>query len=240
MRRVLSRTAAMSAAVLSVLLILSPLVIATAQTPQVAEDVPMFDEAWFFRYRQPLEPVPDVDDPAGVGGIPKATLRERTNPYPLETLQVGVVNGEEEAVTFVNFPLHELTDDFSPVHVTGGTVTFVDGGSSLGSKRADEAEMIACLSLQLVPEVQGGDWKDLPEWDCATRSTLTLQEGSAPMTWTVDLAPFASVWSDPAANYGIAIVPDPDSARPAPDQSWHVAFQAKRWEQPEPSPRDQF
>lgn len=240
MRRVLSRTAALLGAVFAALLIVSPLMIATAQTPTTAEDVLMQDEAWFFRHRQPLAPVPEVNDPAGASGIPRAEVRNRTTtPFQPETLHVAVVSGEQEALTFLNFPLFELTDDGMPPTVTGGNITLVDGGSSLGSKRADAAEMVACLATELFVAAQGGDWADVPAYDCATRATVQLVEGSTPLTWTIDLAPFASAWSDPSMNYGIAIVPDPDSATPPPDQSWQVAFQAKDWAPPEPSPRDE-
>jgi hypothetical protein len=241
MSRALTRAAFLACVISTGLLIVSPLMLATAATPQVAEDVLMFDEAWFFRYRQPAEGAPEVPDPSGneVPAIAKATVRDRTNPYQPETLHVGIVGGEPEAVTFVNFPLYELTPDNAPPVVTGGKITLVDGGSSLGSKRADAAEMVACLAVELAPAAQGGDWKDVPKYDCATKATLQLVEGSEPMTWTIDLAPFTAAWADPSQNFGVAIVPDPDSATPPPDQSWHVSFQAKGWQPPEPSPRDQ-
>ncbi|MFP5370609.1 MAG: hypothetical protein ACLGI3_07655, partial [Actinomycetes bacterium] len=151
----------------------------------------------------------------------------------------GIVGGEPEATTFLALPLLELGEGLPPV-VTGGTVTLVDGGSSQGSKNAEGSEMIACLATGIVVAAQGGDWEDMPPYDCATRATLQLQEGSEPLTWTVDLAPFTAAWADPNANFGIAIVPDPDSAAPPPEQSWHVAFQAKDWAPPEPSPRDEL
>lgn len=237
MRRVLSRTAALAGAVFAALLIVSPLMIATAQTPQTAGDVLMQDEAWFFRHRQPLAPVPEVNDPAGASGIPRASLRDQTTrPFPAETLQVAVAGGEQQAVMFLNFPLFELTDDGMPPTITGGKITLVDGGSSAGSKRADAAEMVACLATELFVAAQGGDWADVPEYDCATRATVQMVEGSTPLTWTIDLAPFAAAWTDPSTNYGIAVIPDPDSATPPPDQSWQVGFQAKSWQPPEPSP----
>lgn len=237
MRRALSRIAALLGTSLAALLIVSPLMIATAAAPRVAKNVQMLDEAWYFQYRQPLAPVPDVDDPAGASGIPRASVRDQTTrPFAPETLHVAVTGGEPQAYTFLNFPLNELTDDGMPPVVTGGKVTLVDGGSSLGSKRADASEMIACLATELWVAAQGGDWKDVPQFDCGTKVSLQLVEGSSPLTWTIDLAPFATAWGDPNANYGIAIVPDPDSAKPAPDQSWQVAFQAKAWQPPEPSP----
>lgn len=237
MRRMFSRVAALAGAIASALLVVSPLMIATAATPQVAQGVQMQDEAWFFRYRQPAEGAPEVPDPSGneVPAIAKATVRDRTNPYQAETLHVGIVSGEPEALTFLNFPLFELTDDGMPPVVTGGKITLVDGGSSLGSKRADASEMVACLVTELFVAAQGGDWKDVPKYDCTTKTTVQLTEGSQPLTWTIDLAPFAAAWADPDRNYGIAIVPDPDSATPPPDQSWHVAWQAKAWQPPESS-----
>lgn len=241
MRRVLSRTAALLGAVFAALLLVSPLMLATAQTPQTAEGVLMQDEAWFFRARDPFHPVPEVDDPAGASGIPRAEARSRVTgaPFQAETLHVAVLGGEAQALTFLSLPLLELTGDGMPPAVTGGKVTLVDGGSSLGSKRADSAEMVACLVTGFFAASQGGDWEDMPPYDCGTRATVQLAEGSTSLTWTIDLAPFASAWADPNANYGIAIVPDPDSATPPPDQSWQVAFQAKDWAPPEPSPRDQ-
>ncbi|HWH33134.1 MAG TPA: hypothetical protein VNU01_10745, partial [Egibacteraceae bacterium] len=158
MRRLLSRTVALLGAVFAALLVVTPLMIATAQTPQTAEDVLMQDEAWFFRYRQPLAPVPDVEDPAGASGIPKAEVRSRTStPFAPETLHVAVVSGEQEAITFLNLPLFELADNGLPPAVTGGTITLVDAGSSLGSKRADVAEMVACLVTELFVAALRGD-----------------------------------------------------------------------------------
>jgi len=239
MSRALTRAALLACVVLTGLMIVGPLMIATAQTPQTAEDVLMQDEAWFFRTRDPFHPVPETQDPAGVSGIPRTEVRNRLNPYQPETLHVGVVGGEPEAVTFLAFPLVTLTDDGMPPVVTGGKITLVDGGSGLGSKRADAAEMVACLATELVVAAQGGDWEDLPSYDCSIKATVQLVEGSAPMTWTIDLAPFTTAWGDPNNNYGVAMLPDPDSATPPPDQSWHVAFQAKDWQPPEggaPSP----
>lgn len=215
-----------------------PLGLAYAET---AKDVEMSDEAWFFRARQPLSPVPDIDDPTGnqPDDIIKAEVRNRTNPYPAETLHVGVAAGEGEAVTFIGLPLYDLGGGLAPV-VTGGTVTFTDAGStcagsasdatgegsSCGSKRPDAADMVGCAATELVVAAQGGDWQDQYEYDEKMCAPLELVEGSDPLQWKLSLAPFKSLWSDPLNNYGLAIVPNPEIAAPAPDESWHVAFHA--------------
>jgi hypothetical protein len=220
-------------------LTVAPLGLAYAET---AQDVKMSDEAWFFRARQPLSPVPDIDDPTGnqPDDIAKATLRDRTNPYPPETLHVGVAGGEGEAVTYIALPLFDLAGGIAP-EVTGGTVTFTDAGAtcanattertgqtgSCGSRRPEAADMVGCAATELVVAAQGGDWQDQYDYDKKLCAPLKMVEGSNPLQWKLDLAPFKSLWSDPLKNYGLAIVPNPETiSGPNPQQTWHVAFHA--------------
>lgn len=237
MRRTIRRaSAAVGVAGLLLSLSMVPALLAYAQSaegPQTAEGVLMGDEAWFYRHRQPLEPAPSPEDPTGneIPAIIRAETRNRTNFYNAarpETLHVGVHVGEPEAVTFVGLPLIELGGGLPPV-VTGGEIILTDAGSDHGSLY-NETELVACLATEFWVSGMGGDWGDLPPYDCATRSNAVLVEGSDPAQWQIDLAPFTSVWADPAQNFGVAVVPDPDSEESPPEQTWRVAFHGQRYE----------
>jgi hypothetical protein len=264
MRKPLIRIAAGLLGGLLAALAVAPAGLAFADT--TATDVVALDEAWFFRYRQPLEPVPAevggvaIDDPSGnqADDIVKSEIRNRTNPYPGDTLHVGVNAGQPEAVFFLAWDLLALNGNNGlTAIVTGGTVTFTDAGSTClsqvpenapedarpgrncGSRNVEDADMVACVATSLVVETQGGDWKDVYPYDkeeCAPLEPVTVKEGE-PAQWTVSLDSFADTWSDPFANNGIAIVPNPETIKPANEDAgvaepapteWHVAFHGRR------------
>ncbi|MGH3666093.1 MAG: hypothetical protein ACRDU8_08420, partial [Egibacteraceae bacterium] len=216
---------------------LSPVAAAPVRTAKSVENA---QAAWFFRYRQPAEDVPDVDDPTGnqVDDIAKSTVRDQTNVYRSrpDSLHVGVNVAQPEAFTYLSFPLLELGTDGLDAVIVGGTVTFTDAGRDFGSRRADAAEMVACRATELVITEQGGDWKQRYDFDAKARAPLKpvkQRDQAAPLRWRLDLGPFVKGWRPPAINHGLAIVPDPASKRAEPEQTWHVAFQSNAY-QPDP------
>lgn len=243
-------------------------VAAHAQT-ETETDLEMGEEAWFFRYRQPAADAPDrtpVDDPTGSGldtapGIAKATIRDATgNIYPGQFSRVGVVNGEQEALAYLSFPLIELGDG-QPVVVKGGTVTLVaapqspeeapeddpdadpdqqpaNNAAASQQRNIDGADMVACAVKESFFTDVGGNWADRPEIDtalCSPLESVEVNEGER-ATWTVDLAPFAELWAEPLDNHGIAIVPNPDTEASPPEQNWHVAFPMRINNATDPAP----
>ena len=247
MRKPLIRGAAALFVGLLAAMLVAP--VGTAFADTTVKGVKSLDEAWFFRYRQPLEPVPDIDDPTANNpdDIAKSTVRERTNPYPVDTFHVGVNGGQVEAVTYLNWDTYALNGNNGlEAIITGGTVTFTDAGTtcapaaqggpqrSCGSRRPEAAKMVACRATELVVEAQGGDFRDKYKYDvkdCTPLKPQPAKEGE-PLQWKADLAQFADTWSDPFKNTGIAIVPAPEAvagdAPTAPQESWHVAFHGRR------------
>lgn len=209
-----------------------------ALAEEVAEDLEMSDEAWFFRHRDPIEPVPPgggVDELSDATEIPRATARDQTNPYrnddnqPTETLHVGVNLGEEEAITFLGLPVTELG---ASVEVTGGEVRLpISGFGGAQERNPEGADMIACVATDLVVDAHGGSWDSMYEYDCGTRSDVVLEEGSDPLTWTIDLAPLAVAWTaDAAVPPAFAIVPNPETELSPPEQTWHVSWQNRHYQ----------
>lgn len=256
MRKPLIRIAAALFGGMLALLIVAPIGVAFADT--TARDVKSLDEAWFFRYRQPLEPVPDIDDPTGNNpdDIGKSTVRDRTNPYPVDTFHVGVNSGQLEALMYMNWDTYTLntanggTAGFEAT-ITGGTVTFTDAGvtcastapesapeparqpRSCGSRNAQAAKMVACRATELVVEAQGGDFRDKYKYDAKDCTPLVPVKGATdPLQWTAKLDQFADTWKDPFKSFGIAVVPAPDQIAgeepTEPQSTWHVAFHGRR------------
>jgi hypothetical protein len=189
-----------------------------------ASDVTPTDEAWFFRFRQPVpEPPEDFDDPTGgYVGIARAEVRNRTNPFPANTLHVGTILGEPVARTFLGLSTFEVTDD--PATIVGGTLRLTDNEED--SVNAERAEMIACLATDLVVPAEAGDWDNQYGFDCSTSSPAELVEGSDPLVWEIDLDPFAEAFADELAP-GLAIVEAgaaEDSSMPDPTATWWVSF----------------
>lgn len=199
-----------------------------ALAEEVLEDAQMQDEAWFFRYRDPIEPVPPAPgELSDATEIPRATVRDQTNPYRTETLHVGLAGGDDEAMAFLGLP---TTDLGFAAQITGGEVRLpISGFGGAQARTPESADMIACLAPEVVIEAHGGNWDSRYDFDCGVRGEVVLEEGSDPLTWTVDLAPFAAVWQpgDPA---GIAIVPNPDTELSPPEQNWHVSFQNRHYQ----------
>lgn len=236
MRRTLSRVLA-GASVLLAVLLYAPLLAHADE----ASGVEMQNESWYFRYGSPLAPAPDqapVQDPSGnaahtAPGIAKASARDQARGfYAGEFLRVGINAGEEEARSYVSFPLFELGDG-APIIVNGGTLTLVaapgTGDNAADKQRnVDGADMVGCAIAEFfVASELGGDWEVKPAIRDDVCSPAVRSEGTERPTWTIDLAPFASLWADPLQNFGVAILANPASEASAPQQSWNVAFPTK-------------
>lgn len=177
-----------------------------------ARNVPTEREAWY----QASPTDPGADDPTcalptGCAPQPAAPV----NPYPEDTLQVGLAAGRDTARTFVSLDLSKLPDG---ALLSGGTLTLpVLADRESGSVRPEAAAVSACPVSGPVEEAQGGDPDDQPQFSCDTAAQGTFNEGDDP-TITVDLAPIAAMLT----TGGIAIVPGQE-ARESGD-TWRVAF----------------
>jgi hypothetical protein len=240
MRRAFRQAAAGFVGGLLAGVVVFPAAIALAE--ERAEDLQPSDEAFFLRYRDPMAPVPPgggVGLPDEATEIPRATVRDRTNPYNTETIHVGVNAGEEEAIAYIG--LTGTRDDLGfTVEITGGEIRLPLSGFGPSNRNAEEADMVACLATELVVDAHGGSWETQYEYDCGTLAEVMLEEGSDPPTWVIDLAPFVPAWQDPLVAPGIAIVPNPETEQSAPEQTWHVSWQNRHYvpeDDDDPDPR---
>jgi hypothetical protein len=212
----------------------------TAWAETSAEGVEFAFEAWWLRYREPLEPVPPASGinenlPDDVTEIPRAEARNRTNPYEGEFTRVSTFPGDEgdEAQAGFEFDLFGLSGGAFPAQITGGTVTFAAappesapqaGDGAKGQRNEAAAAMVGCVAAEIFPPDFAGNWEDRPSIDEETCTPLELLEESAWVqdrpTWTLDLDPFAAAWAE--ENFGFIVRPDPD--REGNGQVFHVAF----------------
>ncbi len=134
-----------------------------------------------------------------------------TNPYPAETLHVGIAGGQEESRTDLRF-------DVSPL----GPEDVIEGGTLLlpvdvaDSRSPETADLRACAVTETGPSVQGS-FAEPPEADCSIRSPAVFEPGDEP-SFTVDLFPFNDVLTDG----GLALVASERSGEAL--ETWHVAF----------------
>lgn len=177
-----------------------------------ARNVPTESEAWY--HASPTDPGEDDPTcalPTGCAPQPGAPV----NPYPEDTLQVGVAAGRDTARTFISLDLGKLPDG---ALLTGGTLTLpVLADSDSGSMRPEAAQVSACPVSGPIEEAQGGQPDDQPQFSCDTAAEGTFNEGDEP-TITVDLAPIAALLS----TGGIAIVPSQEARESG--GTWRVAF----------------
>lgn len=198
-----------------------------ATSTKTAKTVIALEEAWYYRYRQPLEPVPQA--PKETGPIPgqqdnvEAQVRQRSNPYEAETLHVGINGGQPEARTFLYWDPFSLSDD-GLATIVGGTVT-LPLVETRGVRNAQNAQMIACMNIDMPTSDLGGEFKEQPKFDCKTSVPVEQVKDSDPITWTVNLDPFGKKWkADPESYAGIAVVEDPEAEQSPQTAAWHVAF----------------
>jgi hypothetical protein len=207
-----------------------------AHAAQSESGVRFLDEGWWLRFREPLAPVPaggGVGLPSDTTEIPRATVRDQTNPYRGEYTRVSALPGEDsdEAVAAYGFDLFGLGGGASEAKITGGSVRFVaapresapQAGDGANAQRNEEAaKMVGCLVTEFFAPDFAGNWEARPPVDCSTSSPLELASETVEgrPVWTMDLAPFASAWG--SENFGFAVVPDPEAT--GPDAVFHVAF----------------
>ena len=202
---------------------------ALAATVKVAKDQTALEESWYYRYRQPLEPIPDAPGDTG-DPLPtqqdnvKAQIRSRSNPYEAETLHVGINAGQPEARMFLYWDPFTLSDT-GLATVVGGTATLPLHADARGVRNAANASMIACLNIDLPTSDLAGEWDEQPEYDCKTSAPVEPVKDSDPLVWTVNLDVFGAKWKqDPTSYSGISIVEDPEAPESPETSTWHVAF----------------
>ena len=152
--------------------------------------------------------------PIGCAPQPSAPVQ----PYPEDTLHVGIAAGRDTARTFLMLDVADLP---TGAFITGGTLTLpVLTDQESGSMEPETAELMACSVLGPVKKARGGPAGDQPDFSCDTAAKATYKAGEKP-TVTVDLKPLAAT----LATGGVAIVPA-KAARDA-GATWHVAFPAR-------------
>lgn len=228
MRRSVTSLTAIAGMTLLIAGLLLPMGAAFGATVKTAKNTTALEEGWYYRYRQPLEPVPDLP---GETGDPlktqqdnvEAQVRSRSNPYEAETLHVGINANQPEARTFLYWDPFSLSDT-GLATIIGGKVT-LPLADTRGNRNAENAKMVACLNIDLPTSDLAGEWKEQPKFDCKTSAPVKLVKNSKPLTWTVDLDVFGAQWKkDPASYAGVAIVEDPKTADSPQTSTWHVAF----------------
>lgn len=178
-------------------------------------------EGWY------VTPARDACADADCGAVPSSQ-------YPRDTLHVGISHGTSTTATYVELDLLAVPYGAALRH---GTLRLpVDMVPGDGSLRADTATLRVCQVTGPVPDTKASPGKP-PDTDCATSVPASYSAKPTP-TFTADLAPFLSGWSDgvPAA---VAILPAPKAVKAA--ETWHVAFFGKdyRASQTEPTPPEQ-
>lgn len=172
--------------------------IAPSVGAQVGRLVPTDVEAWYTITPQPAPP-----------GLPPV------NPYPPDTLHVGITSGAEDSRTYLSLDLSALSPDAT---VVGGTLELpVDPDG--GSRNLASADFEVCLVDDPGPEVTGS-LDPPPEVDCSLTSQAVLEDqgDDGVQRFVVDLSVFAGQLSQG----GLALLPN-EAARSA-TASWHVAF----------------
>lgn len=140
------------------------------------------------------------------------------DPYPEDTLHVGVVAGEPESVTVI--ALAPPPGGAMPV---GGTLTVPLAEPEAGTTSPESSSVRACVATGPFEDVEGGAPEDVPPIDCGTSSAAVLDDGSSPMVLQVDLAPLVAGWSATSGDLGIALVASSEED----GGSWHLAFSGR-------------
>lgn len=180
--------------------------VASAQRAWGAEAVvPTGIEAWYNVTPQP--------SPAALPTV---------NPYPEETLHVGIAAGSEQARTYLTLDIGSIP---SVNEITGGTLTLpVDPED--GSIEPETARIKACFAPDPGREVRG-DFSPVPPIDCTFSSPAAFVAEPSPH-FIVDLTPFTSTrgpFGSGLRSGGLALLPAVDAV--AGRATWHVAFYAK-------------
>jgi hypothetical protein len=178
---------------------------ATAQpkTEKVGDGV----EAWYYVF-------PDSPAPAPT---PLPVAPDPVNPYGENTLHVGITGGQEDARTYIALDTTHLPTSFK---LLDGTLTLpIDPDD--GTVTPESARIQVCLATTPPVKSEEGSFDELPEVDCKTHSAADYEDKPYPH-FEVNLTPFA----EDLSFGGLAILPT-DAAKEKQD-SWHVAFYAKK------------
>ena len=183
-----------------------------------ARNVKAAQESWYQVSPADLgEEDPTCTLPTGCAPQPSAPVQ----PYPEDTLQVGIAAGRDTARTFLKLDLKALPPG---AFITGGTLTLpVLADEESGSRQPDTADLSACPVAGAVEKARGGAAEEQPEFSCETAAKATYRTAKQPIV-TVDLKPLAATLT----SGGIAIVPS-QAARES-GATWQVAFPAREHE----------
>jgi hypothetical protein len=135
--------------------------------------------------------------------IPRATVRDQTNPYRGEYTRVSTFPTDEgdETIAAFGFDLFDIGGGAAEAQITGGTVTFAaappesgpqTGDGANGQRNEENAAMVACVVTDFFAPDFAGNWEQRPPIDEGTCAPLELlDEGewiAERPTWTLDLA----------------------------------------------------
>ena len=141
------------------------------------------------------------------------------NPYPPDTLHVGVRLGMEEARTYLLLDLKTLPPGTKPA---GGELR-LPLAADAGTMSPEAAKLQACPVKVSIQEVQGS-FEPPPEVDCKAATSLAEfvpAAGASTAALIIDLAGLAGAWRSGAVPGAIALLP---ADAPAPVDNWHTAF----------------
>lgn len=181
-------------------------------TDAVAADV--VAEAW---HRTALLEDAGTDVLCGVVLCPTVPF----NPYPDDTLHVGVTAGQPDSVTVV--ALRALPGAIADGSLAGGTLTLPVAGPEAGTVAAEQARLVACVAAGPFDDTRGGDPEQAPRITCGWSSPV-VSDPDDPLLLRVDLAPLVLGWTADSDQYGIALLADPEGDDAT---SWHLAFSAR-------------
>ena len=200
-------------------------------------------EAW---YREGPKPAgndapeaPGAPDACGALGSCPAPVPAPAEPqtgaaYPLGTLHVETSAGEATALAYLTPDLTYLPLGATPLR--GALTLPVSQRENAGSYQVGDARILACLTTEPVTDdVYGGTGKT-PAYDCDQAAEKVTYDKQA-QTFEVDLGAFLDAWSAGAANYGVALIPDPDQG---PQATWHVTLNGDETEQGQPASAEIF
>lgn len=178
-----------------------------------ATDVPKTEkvgtgvEAWYYVF--PASPAP--------APTPLPVAPDPVNPYGDDTLHVGITGGQEDSRTYISLDTKSLPTTFKLLD--GTLILPIDPDD--GTVMPDTARLQVCLTASPPVKDDEGSFEEPPEIDCKTKSAADYQEKPYPH-FEVNMTPF----QDDLAFGGLAILPT-DAAKEKND-SWHVAFYAKK------------
>lgn len=173
--------------------------------------VPNAAEAWFA--------TPPADDCASPAGCPPVIVPP-VPLYPAHTLHVGIAGGLENARSYLNLDVSSLPADATAT--TGTLVLPVSTDAQAGNAQVAAAQIVACLSVERVPDGVEGSYAKPPAISCSATARASYQAKTG--TFTIDLANFLRAWNAGEPRLGLVLLPAAGS--PA-TEAWHVAFNGR-------------